>query len=41
MKYGSFIKEGYFNGSGAIESAHSNVIQQRLKMSGQELSIIG
>jgi hypothetical protein len=35
MKYGTFIKKGYLIGSGAVESAHRNVIQQRLKMSGQ------
>ena len=41
MKYGSFIKKGYIIGSGAIESAHRNVIQQRLKLSGQRWSIPG
>ena len=41
MKYGSFIKNGYLIGSGAIESAHRNVIQQRLKRSGQRWSIQG
>ena len=33
MKYGTFIKKGYLIGSGSIESAHRNVIQQRLKLS--------
>ena len=41
MKYGSFMKKGYLIGSGAIESAHRNVIQQRLKLSGQRWSIQG
>ena len=41
MKYGTFIKKGYLIGSGAIESAHRNVIQQRLKLSGQRWSIEG
>ncbi len=41
MKYGTFIKKGYLIGSGSIESAHRNVIQQRLKLSGQRWSIGG
>jgi len=41
MKYGTFIAKGYLIGSGAIESAHRNVIQQRLKLSGQRWSIVG
>jgi hypothetical protein len=41
MKYGSFIERGYLIGSGAIESTHRNVIQQRLKLSGQRWSIKG
>jgi hypothetical protein len=41
MKYGSFLKKGYLIGSGAIESAHRNVIQQRLKLSGQRWSMDG
>lgn len=41
MKYGSFLEKGYLIGSGAIESAHRNVIQQRLKLSGQRWSING
>jgi hypothetical protein len=41
MKYGSFLKKGYLIGSGSIESAHRNVIQQRLKLSGQRWSIEG
>ena len=41
MQYGSFLKKGYLIGSGAIEAAHRNVIQQRLKLSGQRWSIQG
>ena len=35
MYYGTLRKNGVFIGSGAIESAHRNVIQKRLKLSGQ------
>lgn len=38
MMYGTYIEKGYNVGSGAIESAHRNVIQQRLKLSGQRWS---
>ena len=41
MKYATFMKKGYLIGSGAIESAHRNVVQQRLKLSGQRWSIEG
>jgi len=41
MKYGTFLKCGYLIGSGAIESAHRSVVQQRLKLSGQRWSIQG
>ena len=41
MKYGTFIRKGYLIGSGSIESAHRNVVQQRLKLSGQRWSIEG
>jgi hypothetical protein len=41
MKYETFLQKGYLIGSGAIESAHRNVIQQRLKLSGQRWSISG
>ena len=41
MKYASFLKKGYLIGSGAIESAHRNVIQQRLKLSGQRWLMVG
>ena len=38
MKYKTFLQNGYLIGSGAIESAHRNVIQQRMKLSGQRWS---
>lgn len=41
MQYKTYIDKGYLIGSGAIESAHRNVIQQRLKLSGQRWSIKG
>jgi hypothetical protein len=41
MQYKTFLENGYLIGSGAIESAHRNVIQQRLKLSGQRWSIKG
>lgn len=34
MNYKEYRKKGYFIGSGAIESAHKHVIQQRLKLAG-------
>jgi len=37
-----FIREqGLFIGSGAIESAHKAVLQERLKLSGQHWSLDG
>ena len=41
MQYNTFVEKGYMIGSGAIESAHRNVVQQRLKLSGQRWSIEG
>lgn len=41
MQYKSYLEKGYLIGSGAIESAHRNVVQQRLKLSGQKWSIEG
>ena len=41
MQYKTYLEKGYIIGSGAIESAHRNVIQQRLKLSGQRWSIPG
>lgn len=35
MRYGTYRRNGYLVGSGPIESAHRNVIQKRLKLSGQ------
>ena len=39
MQYKTYLDMGYLIGSGAIESAHRNVVQQRLKLSGQRWSI--
>lgn len=41
MYYGTYRAKGYLIGSGAIESAHRNVVQQRLKLSGQRWSVQG
>lgn len=38
MNYKEFKDNGYFIGSGAIESAHKHVIQQRLKLAGMRWS---
>jgi len=38
MRYGTYIAKGLSIGSGPIESAHRNVIQKRLKLSGQRWS---
>lgn len=35
MMYKSFLDKGLLIGSGAIESAHRDILQQRLKLSGQ------
>ena len=35
MQYHIFIEKGLVIGSGAIESAHKDVLQERLKLSGQ------
>ncbi len=35
MQYKTFSKQGFLIGSGAIESAHRDILQQRLKLSGQ------
>lgn len=35
MSYSIFLKRGFLIGSGAIESAHRTVLQQRMKLSGQ------
>ena len=41
MQYKTYINKGYLLGSGAIESAHRTIVQQRLKLSGQRWSING
>ncbi len=41
MMYKTFIDRGYLIGSGAIESAHRHVLQQRLKLSGQRWTMDG
>lgn len=41
MQYKTYLEKGYLIGSGAIESAHRNLVQQRLKLSGQRWSIEG
>ena len=35
MQYKKFLEKGLLIGSGAMEAAHRNVIQKRLKLSGQ------
>ena len=41
MDYPAFIKRNLTIGSGAIEAAHRNVIQKRMKLSGQRWSMKG
>lgn len=41
MMYKTYKKKGLLIGSGPIEAAHRNVIQQRAKLSGQKWSING
>lgn len=41
MYYGTLRENGVLIGSGAIESAHRNVIQKRMKLSGQRWSMKG
>jgi hypothetical protein len=41
MHYKTYLDKGYLIGSGAVEAAHRNVIQQRLKLSGQRWSVKG
>jgi hypothetical protein len=41
MQYKTYRESGLLVGSGPIESAHRNVLQQRLKLSGQRWSIDG
>jgi hypothetical protein len=41
MSYHAFLKEGLCIGSGAIEAAHKDVLQKRLKLSGQRWTCKG
>jgi hypothetical protein len=41
INYGKFIREGLLTGSGAIESANRDVIQKRMKLSGQRRTLQG
>jgi hypothetical protein len=41
MQYHKYLKKGLLIGSGAIESAHKDVLQQRLKLSGQRWTMQG
>lgn len=41
MLYKTYLQKGYLIGSGAMEAAHRNVIQQRMKRSGQRWTIKG
>lgn len=41
MQYHDFIKQGMLIGSGAIEAAHRDVLQERMKLSGQRWTLKG
>lgn len=41
MRYKEFLEQGLIIGSGAMEAAHRNVLQQRLKLSGQRWTMDG
>ena len=41
MDYGTYLENGWLIGSGPIESAHREVIQKRLKRSGQRWTLPG
>ena len=41
MKYAEFRENGYFIGSGAVESANKYLVQQRLKQAGMKWTIEG
>lgn len=41
MQYKNFLDNGLLIGSGAMEAAHRNVLQQRLKLSGQRWTMEG
>jgi len=41
INYGQYAKQGLLIGSGAIEAAHREILQKRLKLSGQRWTIKG
>ncbi len=41
MRYKYFLEQGFLIGSGAMEAAHKNVLQHRLKLSGQRWTMAG
>lgn len=41
MQYKKFLAQGFLIGSGAMEAAHKNVLQHRLKLSGQRWTMSG
>lgn len=41
MRYKEFLEQGLLIGSGAMEAAHKNVLQHRLKLSGQRWTMEG
>jgi hypothetical protein len=41
INYGKFLREGLLIGSGAIEAANRDVIQKRMKLSGQRWTVQG
>lgn len=41
MRYADFRRQGYFIGSGAVESAHKYLVQTRLKQAGMKWTIDG
>ncbi len=41
MQYHKFVEQGLLIGSGAIESAHRDVLQERMKLSGQRWTVAG
>lgn len=41
MQYKKFLEQGLLIGSGAMEAAHKNVLQHRLKLSGQRWTMDG
>ena len=41
MQYKTFLEKGLLIGSGAMEAAHKNVLQHRLKLSGQRWTMAG